>query len=57
MLLLLLKLSDKSEVVVVWSRTLYYEEANRQLSDHRFYERLHQEKLKSMVNDMIAMCA
>ena len=55
--MLLLKPAGKSEVVVGWSRTLYYEAANRQLSDHRFYKRLHQEKVKSTVNDMIAMYA
>ena len=42
----------------------YIQEARRQLSDHRFYERLsadplqeYQQKVKSTVNDMIATCA
>ena len=38
--------ADKGGAVVVWSRTLYIAEANRQLSDGGFYERLDHDPLK-----------
>lgn len=53
----------KGGAVVVWSLLLYIQEATRQLPDNRFYEVLHtnplqeyQQKVKSMINDMVAMC-
>ena len=58
------KPADKGGTVVVWSRDLYNQEANRQLSDNRFYQRLnrdpsqdYQKIVKDTVNDMIAICA
>lgn len=48
----------------VWSCPLYIQEASRQLSGYRFYERLsadplqeYQQKEKSTVNEMITTCA
>ena len=35
-----IKPADKGGAVVVWKRDLYVQEANRQLSDNRFYQRL-----------------
>ena len=49
--------------MVVWKRDLYIQEANRQLSDNRFYQRLHadpiqqdQKNVKTTIRDMIASC-
>ena len=61
---IVVKPADKGGAVVVWSRDLYNQEANRQLSDNRFYQRLdrdptqdYQKIVKDTVNDMIATCA
>ena len=35
---IVVKPADKGGAVVVWSRDLYNQEANRQLSDNRFYD-------------------
>ena len=58
-----IKPADKGGAVVVWSRPLYIQEAQKQLSDQRFYEKLGsdplqecQQKVKSTVNEMIATC-
>ena len=58
---IVIKPADKGGAVVVWSRPLYIAEANRQLSDERFYERIdhdpikeNQFTVKSAVNAMIA---
>ena len=45
-----IKAADKGGAVVVWSRPLYITEANRQLSDGRFYERLDHDPLKENQN-------
>ena len=45
-----IKGADKGGAVVVWSRPLYITEANRQLSDGRFYERLDHDPLKENQN-------
>ena len=37
---IIIKPADKGGAVVVWKRDLYIQEANRQLSDNRFYQRL-----------------
>ena len=49
--------------MVVWKRDLYIQEANRQLSDNRFYQRLDadpiqqdQKIVKNTIKDMIASC-
>ena len=59
-----IKLADKGRAVVVWTRPLYIQEAQKQLSDQRFYEKLsadplqdYQRKVKSTVNEMSATCA
>jgi len=59
-----IKPADKGGAVVVWARPLYIQEAHKQLSDRRFYDKLSadplqacQLKVKSTINDMIAMCA
>ena len=59
-----IKPADKGGPVVVWARPLYIQEAQKQLSDQRFYEKLsadplqdYQRKVKSTVNEMIATCA
>lgn len=56
-----IKLADKG---VIWARPLYIQEAQKHLSDRRFYDKLsadplqtYQRKVKSTVNDMIATCA
>ena len=56
----IIKPADKGGAVVVWSRPLYDAEAQRQLSDVRFYERLdhdpvkeYQQVIKSAVKQMI----
>jgi len=36
----IIKPADKGGAVVVWKSDLYIQEANRQLSDNRFYQRL-----------------
>ena len=61
---MVIKPADKGGAVVVWARPLYIQEAQKQLSDQRFYENLsadplqdYQRKVKSTVNEMIAMCA
>ena len=58
-----IKPADKAGAVVVWSRDLYNQEANRQLSDNRFYRRLHadptlenQKTVKNTIRNMIATC-
>ncbi|KAK3746092.1 hypothetical protein QZH41_004617 [Actinostola sp. cb2023] len=58
---IVIKPADKGGAVVVWSRPLYIQEANRQLSDARFYQHLshdplkeYQKTIKSVVNEMIA---
>ena len=57
---IIIKPADKGGAVVVWSRPLYDVEAQRQLSDGRFYERLdhdpvkeYQQVLKTAVKQMI----
>ena len=57
---IVIKPADKGRAVV-WSRPLYIQEALRQLSDGRFYERLdrdplklYQNKVKATVDDMIS---
>jgi len=54
---------DKGGAVVVWSCPLYIQEAQKQLSDQRFYEELtadplqeYQHKVKTTVNELISMC-
>ena len=49
--------------MVVWKHDLYIQEANRQLSDDRFYQRLDadpiqqdQKIVKNTIKDMIASC-
>ena len=55
---MVIKPADKGAAVVIWSLPLYIQEATRQLSDHRFYERLHADPLQEyQQNDMIASCA
>jgi len=56
---IVVKPADKGGAVVVWSRDLYNQEANRQLSDNRFYQRLdrdpsqdYQKIVKDTVNDI-----
>ena len=58
------KPADKGGAVVVWSRPLYLQEAHRQLSDLKFYERIsadslqeYQKQVKTTINDMISTCA
>ena len=58
---IVIKPADKGGAVVIWSRPLYIQEALRQLSDGRFYERLdhdplkeYQSKVKAKVDDMIS---
>jgi len=58
---IVIKPADKRGTVVVWSRPLYVQEAQRQLSNGRFYERLdrdplkqYQNKVKATVDDMIS---
>ena len=58
---IVIKPADKGGTVVIWSRPLYIQEALRQLSDGRFYERLdhdplkeYQSKVKATVDDMIS---
>ena len=57
---IIIKPADKGGAVVIWSRLLYIADANRQLSDVRFYKRLDQDKIeenqylvKTTVNAMI----
>ena len=59
-----IKPADKGGAVVVWAHPLYIQEAQKQLSDQRFYQKLnadplqdYQWKVKSTVNEMIAKCA
>ena len=59
-----IKPADKGGAVVVWARPLYIQEAQKQLSNQRFYQKLsadplqdYQRKVKSTVNEMIATCA
>ena len=59
----MIKPADKGGAVVVWKRDLYIQEANRQLSDDRFYQRLDadpiqqdQKIVKTTIKDMIASC-
>ena len=54
----------EKNAVVVWARPLYIQEAQKQLSDRRFYDKLSadplqtcQRKVKFTINDMIARCA
>ena len=62
---IVVKPADKGVAVFVWSRDLYVQEANRQLSDNRFYDQRldrdptqdYQKIVKDTVNDMIATCA
>ena len=61
---MVIKPADKGGAVVVWARPLYIQEAQKHLSDRRFYDKLsadplqtYQRKVKSTVNDMIATCA
>ena len=60
---IIIKPADKGGAVVVWKRDLYLQEANRQLSDNRFYQRLdadpiQQDKkiVKNTIKDMITSC-
>ena len=60
---IVIKPADKGVAVVVWARTLYLEEAQRHLSDARFYQRLNQDctkksqqTVKSVVHDLIGTC-
>ena len=60
---IVVKPADKGGAVVVWSRDLYIQEANRQLSDDRFYQRLeadptqdYQKIVKDTLKDMVATC-
>ena len=60
---IVIKPADKGGAVVVWKRSLYLEEAQRQLSDARFYQRLshdctkeNQQTIKSVVHDLISTC-
>ena len=55
------KRADKSGAVVVWARDLYIQEAERQLSDSAFYQKLdrdhtmdHNKKVDGVVHDAIA---
>ena len=57
------KPADKGGAVVVWKRDLYIQEAIRQLSDNRFYQRLDadpiqqdQKIVKNTIKYMIASC-
>jgi len=59
-----IKPADKGGAVVVWSRPLYIQEGQKQLSDQRFYEKLtadplqeYQHKVKTTVTEMISTCA
>ncbi|KAK2556809.1 hypothetical protein P5673_021016 [Acropora cervicornis] len=59
-----IKPADNGGAVVVWARPLYIREAQKQLSDRRFYDKVSadplqacQRKVKSTINDMIATCA
>ncbi|XP_074608682.1 uncharacterized protein LOC141863093 [Acropora palmata] len=59
-----IKPADKGGAVIVWARPLYIQEAQKQLSDRRFYDKFSadplqacQRKVKSTINDMIATCA
>ena len=59
-----IKPADKGGAVVIWAHPLYIQEAQKQLSDQRFYQKLsadplqdYQRKVKSTVNEMIAKCA
>ena len=47
---IVIKAADKGGAFVVWSRPLYIAEANRQLSDGRFYERLDHDPLNENQN-------
>ena len=47
---IVIKAADKGGAAVVWSRPLYIQEALRQLSDGRFYERLDRDPLKQYQN-------
>ena len=56
----IIKPADKGSAVVVMNKTDYIAEANRQLSDDRFYKKLsydptaeHTEKVKSLLKEMI----
>ena len=60
---IIIKPADKGGAVVVWKCDLYIQEANRQLSDDRFYQRLDadpiqqdQKIVKNTIKDMIASC-
>ena len=60
---IIIKPADKGGAVVVWKRDLYIQEANRQLSDNRFYQRLDadpiqqdQKIVKNTIKDMITSC-
>ena len=60
---IIVKPADKGGAVVVWSRDLYIQEANCQLSDDRFYQRLeadptqdYQKIVKDTLKDMVATC-
>ena len=57
------KPADKGGAVVVWKRDLYIQEANCQLSDNHFYQRLDadpiqqdQKIIENTIKDMIASC-
>ena len=59
-----IKPADKGGAVVVWARPLYIQEAQKQLCEQRFYQKLsadplqdYQRKVKSTVNEMIATWA
>lgn len=58
-----IKPADKGGAVVVWKQDLYTQEANRQLSDNRFYQRLDsdpvqadQKIIRDTIKNMISTC-
>jgi len=58
---MVIKAPDKGGAVLTWARSLYLEEAQRQLSDARFYQLLNhdctkesQQTVKSVVHDLIS---
>ena len=60
---IIIKSADKDGAVVVWKHDFYIQEANRQLSDNSFYQRLDanpiqqdQKIVKNTIKDMIASC-
>ena len=60
---IVIKPADKGRAVVVWDRDLYIQEAERQLSDTNYYQRVdhdltmeHQAEVISVVEDAITNC-